>query len=140
MNTTLSTFVGFGNKNSRSLANLFRHPCQNYFSPVQQTIRGKIISVKSVQFCPTFGALSWKKDRSLANSMQHSLSFFHFSCPANTLKKNDFVEKCTKLLISVGFEQKKDLHSEKNLEVGVSKVHSLCLEGQFDDKIFSKNL
>ena len=61
MNTNLLSFLGFGQKMSRSLANLIRHTCQTCFSPIQQTFRGKIILVRSIQFCPTFGALSRKK-------------------------------------------------------------------------------
>ena len=61
MNTNLSIFVGFEQKLSRSLANLFRHTCQNCFSTVQQTFREKINLTKSIHFCPSFGALSKKK-------------------------------------------------------------------------------
>ena len=71
MNTNLSIFLGFEQKKFRSLANLFRHTCQNCFSTVQQTLRGKIILVKSIHFCPYFTALSRKRS-SLANSIQHS--------------------------------------------------------------------
>ena len=61
MNTNFSSFVGFEQKLSWSLANLFRHTCQNCFSPVQRTFGGKIILVRSRHFCPSFRTLSRKK-------------------------------------------------------------------------------
>ena len=72
MNTNLLSFLGFEQKISRRLANVFRHTCQNCFSLVEQTFRGKNILVKNYTYLSIFLGIEQKKDRSFANSIQHS--------------------------------------------------------------------
>ena len=93
--TLLSICLGFEQIQFRSLANLFRHNCQNCFCTVQQTRRGKIFFLKKIQICSSFSHFERKKSMTSAENLGAGLSKLHFSCPGTYLKKNHFAEKYT---------------------------------------------